>query len=310
MNKISTSVLSLYAYDENPDDTSLENLLRQSIELVAMVPIIAAHAFAVYRNAFNGKSLMLHNPKLDLSTAENFLRILRTDKAYTDDEAKLLDICLVLHAEHGGGNNSTFASRVVASTGTDIYSAIAAGVGSLKGPKHGGANLKVVEMFDDIKKYLDGKSDDDSILDCLCAIMRKEVGDKSGLIYGMGHAVYTVSDPRAKILKEYARKLADKNKSSHDDLAILEAIERLTPKAFDIVRGESDRIICANVDLYSGFVYRMLRIPPELYSPLFAIARVAGWCGHIIEEIMGGRLIRPGYKCIAAPREYVPITDR
>ncbi|NLK39005.1 MAG: citrate synthase [Clostridiales bacterium] len=309
MNKIATSVLALYAYDDNPDDISLDNLLRQSMELMARIPVIAAHAYSVYSNVFHGKSLTLHNPHENLSTAQNFLCVLRPDKTFTDEEAKLLDLCLILHAEHGGGNNSTFTCRVVSSTATDTYSAISAAIGSLKGPRHGGANIKVQEMFECMKKGIKDYNDDDEILAFLRAILRGEECDGSGLIYGMGHAVYTISDPRAVLLKDRARKLAEE-KGYSEDFKLLEAVERLTPAAFAAERGIY-RNICANVDLYSGLVYQMLDIPIELYTPLFAIARIAGWCAHRIEECYtSNKIIRPAYKCIARPKEYIPLKDR
>ena len=304
MNKLQTAVLTLYAYDDNPDDVSLDNMLRQSIEIVARLPVIAAQSYAVYRNAFFNKSLNLHNPHDHLSTAENFLRVLRSDKKYTEAEAHLLDLCLVIHAEHGGGNCSTFTTRVLSSSGTDTYSAIAGGIGALKGPRHGGANLKVQEMFDNIKANVKNPRDDDELSSYLLKLLRKEAGDGSGLIYGMGHAVYTKSDPRAVLLKQYAREQAYE-KGYGDDFDLLESIERLTPDIFHAFKGTSQEM-CANVDLYSGLVYRMLGIPTEMYTPLFTIARVTGWCAHRMEEYMtAGKIIRPAYKCIAKPREFI-----
>ena len=309
MNKMATGVLSLYAYDDNPDDTSLANMLRQSMSLIARVPIIAAHAYAVNRHVFRGQSLNLPNPRPELSTAENFLRMLRSDKTYTDEEAKLLDLCLVVHAEHGGGNNSSFACRVLSSSGTDTYSAIGAAIGSLKGPRHGGANIKVQEMFDDIKSHLRDPRDDEELTDYLLKIMAGKAGDGSGLIYGMGHAIYTKSDPRALMLKSQARALAQK-RGFGEDFALLESIERLTPEIFRKYKGVNKEM-CANVDLYSGLIYRMLNIPESMYTPLFAIARVAGWCAHRMEEyITAKRIIRPAYKCITPAKEYIPIDKR
>ena len=309
MNKIATGVLSLYAYDENPDEVTLANMLRQSMSLIARVPIIAAHAYAVTRNVFGGHSLNLHNPRPELSTAENFLRMLRSDKSYTDEEAKLLDLCLVVHAEHGGGNNSTFACRVLSSSGTDTYSAIGAAIGSLKGPRHGGANIKVQDMFDDIKSHVKDPRDDEELTNYLLKIMEGKANDGSGLIYGMGHAIYTKSDPRAVMLKTQARGLAEK-KGFGEDFALLESIERLTPEIFRKYKG-INKDMCANVDLYSGLIYRMMDIPESLYTPLFAIARVAGWCAHRMEEyITAKRIIRPAYKCITERREYIPLKDR
>lgn len=309
MNKLATGVLSLYAYDDNPDETSLSNMIRQSMQLVARLPVIAAHTYAVYRNVFGGHSLNLHNPKDGLPTAANFLRMLRSDKTFTEEEARLLDLCLVIHAEHGGGNNSSFACRVLSSSGTDTYSAVAAAIGSLKGPRHGGANLKVQEMFDAIKEVVRDPHDDEEVMQILSKIMLGELGDRSGLIYGMGHAIYTKSDPRAVMLKKHARDLAEK-KGFGEDFALLESIERLTPEVFRRYKG-STKTMCANVDLYSGLIYRMLNIPVCMYTPLFAIARAAGWCAHRIEEYTTAkRIIRPAYKCITERREYVPLDQR
>ena len=309
MNKMSSAVLSLYAYDDNPDETSLENMLHQSMELVARLPVIAAQSYAVYQSTFNDKSLTIHNPKDGLSTAQNFLRVLRPDKTYTDEEARLLDLCLAVHAEHGGGNCSTFTCRVLSSSGSDTYSAISAAIGALKGPRHGGANIKVQEMFDCIKANVKNTGDDGEVADYLLKILNGEAYDGSGLIYGMGHAIYTNSDPRAVMLKKYAKDLAYK-KGYGDDFALLEKIETLTPQLFRQYKGV-DRAMCANVDLYSGLVYRMLDIPVEMYTPLFAIARVAGWCAHRMEEYCtSNKIIRPGYKCISKPREYISLQNR
>ena len=309
MNKLQTAVLSLYAYDDNPDEVTLDNMLRQSIEIVARLPVIAAQSYAVYRNAFYNKSLHLHNPRNELSTAENFLRVLRHDKKYTEAEAHLLDLCLVIHAEHGGGNCSTFTTRVLSSSGTDTYSAIAGGIGALKGPRHGGANLKVVEMFDCIKANVKNPKDDGELSDFLVKILRKEAGDGSGLIYGMGHAVYTKSDPRAVLLKKFAREQAYE-KGYGDDFDLLESIERLTPEIFCNFKGINQEM-CANVDLYSGLVYRMLGIPTEMYTPLFTIARATGWCAHRMEEyITAGKIIRPAYKCISKSQEFKAPHER
>ena len=309
MNKMSMGMLALYAYDENPDDTSLENLLRQSIEVIARLPVIAAHSYSIYRSTFHGASLTLHLPDDNLSTAQNFLRVLRPDMQFTEEEARLLDLCMIIHAEHGGGNNSTFSCRVLSSSGTDTYSAMSAAIGSLKGPLHGGANIKVQEMFDCIKSNVGDIKDDDEVTDFLLKILNKEVYDKKGLIYGMGHAIYTKSDPRAVMLKKYAEKLAYE-KGYGDDFKLLETIERVTPELFSRYKG-SNKTMCANVDLYSGLVYRMLDIPVELYTPLFAIARVSGWCAHRIEEIQTAkRIIRPAYKNLSQPNIYVPMNER
>ena len=309
MNKMATGVLALYAYDENPDDTSLENMLRQSIEIIARLPVIAADSYAVYRNTFCGRSLNLHTPKDQLTTAQNFLRLLRSSKQYTEEEARLLDLCMIMHAEHGGGNNSSFSCRVLSSSGTDTYSAISAAIGSLKGPLHGGANIKVKEMFDVIKEKVHDVKDDDEVREILVSILRGELGDGTGKIYGMGHAIYTKSDPRAVMLKKYAEDLAFR-KGFGDDFMLLEAIERLTPEVFAEYKG-INKPMCANVDLYSGLVYRMLDIPVEMYTPLFAIARVAGWCAHRIEEYhTAKRIIRPAYKCISKEQPYVSLEER
>lgn len=309
MNKMAMGVLALYAYDENPDDTDLENTVRQSVEIIARLPLIAAHAYAVYRNHFHRKSLTLHTPKDHLGTAENFLRVLRPNKSFTDEEAKLLDLCMIIQAEHGGGNNSTFTCRTISSSGTDSYSAVAAAIGSLKGPLHGGANIKVQRMFDDIKENVRDILDEEEVVAYLNRILDKEVGDRSGLIYGMGHAIYTKSDPRAVVLKKYAESLAIR-KGYGEDFQLLQTIERVTPDLFNAKKG-LNKAMCANVDLYSGLVYRMLDIPVEMYTPLFAIARVSGWCAHRIEELQTAKkIIRPAYKCIATPKIYVPLEKR
>jgi len=309
MNIISSSILSLYAYDDNPDDCSFENVMRQSIQIMAQMPVIAAQAYSVVRHAYMNESLTLHYPQPGLSTAENFLRIVRPDSNYTDEEAKLLDLCLVLHAEHGGGNNSAFTCRVLSSSGTDTYSAIAGAVNSLKGPLHGGANIKVEQMLSDIKENVSNWSDEQEVYDYLTKILKGEAGDRSGKIYGMGHAIYTKSDPRAVMLKKYASALA-KERGFEEEFKLIESVEKLTPKAFFDYKG-STKNICANVDLYSGMVYRMLGIPPEMYTPLFAIARVAGWCAHRMEEITtGGRIIRPAYKAAIKPKQYIPLDER
>ncbi|MDR3645370.1 MAG: citrate/2-methylcitrate synthase [Clostridia bacterium] len=309
MNKLARSVLALYSYDDNAEDNSIENLLRQSIELIARIPTIMVSAYQVKRRHFDHQSMFMHPLEPSHSTAESILATMRSDKKFTDDEAKLLDLCLMLHAEHGGGNNSTFACRVLTSSGTDTYSAIAAAIGSLKGPRHGGANIKVMEMLDYIKEGVKDYNDDEEIAAFLEKMLRREVGDGSGLIYGMGHAVYTLSDPRAVILKESAGKLVEKLGYS-DDFKLLSAVERLTSVAFSAVRHEN-KIIPANVDLYSGLVYQMLGLPPELYTPLFAVARIAGWCAHRIEELTtGGKIIRPAYKAVVSEQQYQPLTQR
>lgn len=309
MNKLARSVLALYSYDDNPDSTDLSNMVRQSILLLARFPMVVAHAYAAKVHYFDGGSLVLHWPVPGYSIAENFLHSIRPDSKFTEEEARLLDLCLVIHAEHGGGNNSAFACRVLSSSGTDTYSAIAAAVGSLKGPKHGGANQQVSAMFDEIKTHVHDWKDDEEICAYLEKILRKEAGDGSGLIYGMGHAIYTKSDPRALVLRHSARSLAAK--TGHlEELELLESIERLSPEVFHRVTG-SDKVMCANVDFYSGLVYRMLNIPEELFTPLFAIARIAGWCSHRIEEVMtSSRIIRPAYKSLNQSRTYVPMAKR
>ena len=310
MNKLARSVLALYSYDENPDDMSLPNQLRQAVQLIARVPTIVAHAFAVKRHYYDNESLYIHRPQPGLGVAENFLYSVRHDNQFTRQEARLLDLCLVLHAEHGGGNNSAFACRVLSSSGTDIYSAIAAAVGSLKGPRHGGANKKVMEMFRYIEDEVKDWADDDEIRACLTRLLRKETGDRSGLIYGMGHAIYTISDPRAVLLKRFARQLAEA-KGMEDEFRLYEAVERLAPEMLLTVKGE-EKVVCANVDLFSGMVYKMMGIPQELYTPLFAVARIVGWCAHRIEEVYqpGNRIIRPAYKAVAPMRTFVPLDQR
>lgn len=309
MNKLARSVLASYSYDSNPDDTSAKNLLRQSIELIASFPTMMAYGYQAKSHYHGNNSLFIHMPKKELGTAENILHMIRPDNKYTKTEAELLDLALVLHAEHGGGNNSSFATRVVSSTGTDTYSAIAAAVGSLKGPKHGGANAKVMAMIDDIKENVSKWEDKDEIESYLVKILHKEAGDKSGLIYGMGHAVYTLSDPRAILLKEKALELA-KETNRVGEYNLYTYIENLSPKVFFDVKG-SGKDISANVDFYSGFVYSMLNIPPELYTPIFAVSRIVGWCAHRIEELVSiQRIIRPAYKSVVTKMKYVPIGER
>lgn len=310
MNKLARSTLALYSYDDDPENNSLEYELYQAITLIARYPVIVAHAFACKRHYYDNESLYLHRPNEHLSVAENFLYSIRPNNQFTEEEARLLDLCLVLHMEHGGGNNSAFTCRVLSSTGTDIYSAIAAAVGSLKGPRHGGANKKVMEMFGYIKEGVSDWKDDEEVSAFLEKILRKQAGDGSGLIYGMGHAVYTLSDPRAVLLRDCARSVAA-SKGMSDEFHLLEAVERLTPAVFRRVTGQ-DKVMCANVDLYSGLVYQMMDIPPELYTPLFAIARIVGWCAHRVEEVFNpsGRIIRPAYKALCPKREFVPLDRR
>ena len=309
MNKLARSVLTLYSYDQDPETMTVENQLRLSMQLIAQTPMIVAHAYAAKRCYFDKGSLYLHRAQTGKGTAENFLAAARDDQHYTEDEARLLDLCLILHAEHGGGNNSTFTCRVISSSYTDIFSSIAAAVGSLKGPRHGGANIKCKQMIDYIAETVRDWKDDDEVSACLAGLLRREGFDRSGLIYGMGHAVYTLSDPRAKVLKKFSRNLAVQ-KGMEDRLNLIESVERLTPRVFSRVTGK-DKVMCANVDLYSGFVYDMLNIPEELYTPLFATARMVGWCAHRMEEVFsGGKIIRPAYKAIAPRSPFIPLDDR
>ena len=310
MNKIARSVLALYSFDDQAEVMTLENELRQAISLVARTPMIVAHAYAAKRCYFDHDSLYLHRAQDGLSLAENFLYSMRKDNKFTDSEAKLLDLCLVLHAEHGGGNNSAFTCRVISSSHTDFYSSIAAAVGSLKGPRHGGANIKANQMLNLIRDTVGDWKDDDEVCSALRKIIHKEIGDGSGLVYGMGHAIYTMSDPRAVILKKFARKLAQE-KGMTDQLDLIESVERLTPQVFAQETGH-DKLLCANVDLYSGFVYQMLDIPEELFTPLFATARMVGWCAHRLEEVYtpGNKIIRPAYKAVAPKRPFVPLAQR
>lgn len=311
MNKLARSVLALYSYDSEgtPDDISMANLLRQSFELIARFPTLVAYAYAAKKHYFDGTSLVLHNPNPELSIAENFLYMTRANHRFTKTEAKVLDKALMLHAEHGGGNNSAFAIRVLSSSNTDTYSAVAAAIGSLKGPKHGGANEKTLKQMREIGNAVKNWDDEQEVYDHLCKIVRKEAGDGSGLIYGIGHAIYTLSDPRAVVLKECAKELSQEL-GREKEFALYEAIERLAPKVFETEKGITFPMP-ANVDLYSGFVYQMLGIPEELYTPIFAMARIVGWCAHRIEEVMtGGKIIRPAYKNIMKRREYKSIDER
>ncbi|MEF9971408.1 MAG: citrate synthase [Oscillospiraceae bacterium] len=309
MNKLSRSVLALYSYDEDPDNIGIENLVRQSIELIGRFPIIVANAYAVKRHQYDGKSLYLHVPRENLSVSENFLRMMRKDKAFTSEEAHLLDLMLILHAEHGGGNNSAFACRVLSSSGTDTYGAISAAVNSLKGPLHGGANAKVMEMFRDICDHVRDFNDDDEINAYLNKMLDGTAGDGSKKIYGLGHAVYTMSDPRAVILKKYAEGMA-KEKGLDEQFHLMQSVERLgVPMIMD--RKKFRVPICGNVDLYSGFVYSMLGIPEDLFTPLFAIARICGWCAHRIEEVLTcSKIIRPAYRAAFDKQEYIPMDQR
>jgi len=309
MNVLGRGVLSLYSADQNADDISIENVLRQSIELIACVPLIAVYGYQAYVHQYLNKSLVLHSPQPELSIAENILHMLRPDSKYSKLEATLLDLSLVIHAEHGGGNNSTFTTHVVTSTGTDTYSAIAAAIGSLKGPRHGGANIKVRHMFKDIKENIKDWNDDEAIKNYLTKLLNKEAFDRSGLIYGVGHAVYSVSDPRAEILKSYAEELANE-KHVEEEFNLYKKIEKLAPEVIEQHR-KMYKGVCANVDFYSGFIYEMLDIPEELYTPIFAISRVAGWCAHRLEELTNaGKIVRPAFKSVAPKREYIPMENR
>ncbi len=309
MNKMGSSINALYAYDYDPDNTSVENVLRQSIQLIAQLPAIMSYAYQVKRRFFYKKSMYIHQIKPEQKAAESILHSIRSDKKFTDKEAKLLDLCLMIHADHGGGNNSTFTTRCVTSTGTDTYAAIAAGIASLKGPRHGGANIKAAQMAEDIKEHVRDFLDEDEVREYLRKIVRKEAGDRSGLIYGMGHAVYTLSDPRAVILKANAREMAEE-KGFLDDWKLLDIIERTAPEVFTQEKGVAKKV-CANVDMYSGLVYKSLGIPEDLYTPMFATARVVGWCAHRLEELSTGKkIIRPAYKNISLPRPYVPLSER
>ena len=308
MNKLARSVLSLYSYDDNPDSTDLYNVIRQSILLIARAPTMVAYSYQAKAHYLDGKSLYIHNPQPELSMAENFLYMIRPDNKFTDLEAKVLDDAMMLHAEHGGGNNSAFTTRVVSSAGSDTYSAIGAAIGSLKGPKHGGANHKVMGMIEDFKENLTDINDRDQVAKHILKILDKEGFDRSGLIYGMGHAIYTKSDPRAIQLKKKAEELAYAT-NNEKEFKLYTLIEELTPDIF--CEKKENKVICANVDLYSGFVYKCMNIPQELYTPLFAIARMSGWCAHRIEELLyGGKIMRPAYKGVCKGAEYIPINER
>lgn len=309
MNKLARCVLASYSYDTNPDDSAIPNVLGQCIDLVAKFSTYAAYAYQAKRRYCDRKSMYIHNPLPELSTAENFLRLIRSDKSYTKLEAEILDLALVLHAEHGGGNNSSFSIHVVSSADTDTYSAIAAAVGSLKGRRHGGANMMVMEMMDDIKANVKDWSNEKEIKEYLRKIVRKEAFNRTGLIYGQGHAVYTISDPRAILLRDKAAELA-KEKNMMEEYGLYRSIERLAPEVFAEEKS-SDKQICTNVDFYSGFVYTMLNIPRELFTPIFAMSRIAGWAAHRIEEVIaGGRIYRPAYKNVLNQRTFIPMEDR
>lgn len=308
MNVLSRSVLALYSYDDNPDDTSVENVLRQSLQLISMFPLLAVYGYHGYRHYHLDKSLHIRDPKPHLSTAENILHILRKDGSFTHLEAKVLDLALVLHAEHGGGNNSSFTTHVVTSSGTDTYSAIAAALGSLKGPRHGGANIKVVQMFDNMKNSINTQKESE-IEDYLMKLLNKEAFDNAGLIYGMGHAVYSKSDPRADILKVCAKDLSVE-KGCDEDFALYETVSRLAPQIIADKR-KIYKGVSPNVDFFSGLIYKMLELPYELYTPIFAISRIAGWSAHRIEEIQNnGKIIRPAYINVKEKRDYIDIENR
>ena len=309
MNTLARSVLTMYSYDDTPDDVSVPNVLRQCLQLIALFPMLSVYGYQAYSHYVLDKSLFIHNPVPELSTAENLLHILRADGKYTELEARILDLALVLHAEHGGGNNSTFTMHVVTSSGTDTYSAVAASLASLKGPKHGGANIKVVQMFEDMKQNVRDWTDEEAVEAYLRALLHREAFDRAGLIYGMGHAVYSLSDPRANVFKHFVEMLSEE-KGRHEEYALYAAVARLAPK----VIGEERKIykgVSANIDFYSGFVYSMLDLPLELYTPIFAISRIAGWSAHRIEELINaGKIIRPAYKSVKPRVDYVPLHDR
>lgn len=309
MNALSRSVLTLYAYDDKADDISLPNVLRQCLQLIAQFPLLAVYGYQAFRYYHENDSFIVHAPKPELSTAENILHMLRRDSQYTELEAKILDMALILHAEHGGGNNSTFTTHVVTSSGTDTYSTVAASLGALKGPKHGGANIKVTQMFEDMKKKVRKWDDDKEIEQYLSDLLNKKAFDKSGLIYGMGHAVYSLSDPRANVFKSFVENLS-REKGREAEFDLYSRVERLAPQVIAKER-KVYKGVSANVDFYSGFVYSMLDLPMELYTPMFAVARIAGWSAHRIEELVNpGKIIRPSYKAVAEHKEYVPIDER
>ena len=309
MNTLARSVLTLYSYDDRADDITLPNVLRQSLQLIALFPMLSVYAYQAYSHYHDGKSLYIHSPQPELSTAENILHILRPDSSYTELEAKILDIALVLHMEHGGGNNSTFTTHVVSSSGTDSYSSVAASLGSLKGPKHGGANIKVVRMFEDMKKEIKDWSSEEQVTAYLKALLNRDAFDHAGLIYGMGHAVYSLSDPRANIFKSFVESLS-KEKGRMDEFRLYSMVERLAPQVIAQER-QIYKGVSANVDFYSGFVYSMLDLPLELYTPIFAMARIVGWSAHRIEELANnGKIIRPAYKSVAKKQKYTKLSDR
>ncbi|MGL4107298.1 citrate/2-methylcitrate synthase [Clostridium sp. LP20] len=309
MNALARSVLTLYSYDDRADDTAIDNVLRQSLQLIAVFPLLSVYGYQSYDHYYNGKSLIIHTPQAELSTAENILYMLRPDCKYTELEARILDVALVLHAEHGGGNNSTFTTHVVSSSGTDTYSAVAAALGSLKGPKHGGANIKVIKMFNDLKENVSDWRNEDEVRNYLKALLRKEAFDKTGLIYGMGHAVYSLSDPRANIFKGFVKSLSEE-KGRTDEYNLYALVEKLAPEVINEER-KTYKGVSANIDFYSGFVYSMLDLPLELYTPIFAMARIAGWSAHRIEELINAdKIIRPAYMNVEEQKEYISLEDR
>lgn len=309
MNSMQRCILTLYTYDENPEDISPGNVMRQSLDLIAKLPLIAIYSYHSYRHFRKDETLFIRNPEKGLSFAENMLLMLRPDRQYTELEARVLDIALILHAEHGGGNNSTFTTHVVTSSGTDTFSSVAASIGSLKGPRHGGANLKVQKMFDDIKAHVEDWTSEEEVTAYLQKILNKQAFDRSGLIYGMGHAVYTLSDPREVILKKFAKKLAEE-KGLTDEFNLYELVEKIAGRLIPEHR-KVFKSVCANVDFYSGFVYTMLGIPQELFTPLFAIARMPGWSAHRLEELLNaGKIIRPAYKYVGKHVKYIPFEER
>ncbi len=309
MNTLARSVLTLYAYDEKANDISIPNVLRQSLQLIALFPLFSVYGYQAYRHYHDGQSLFIHVPDPELSTAENILHLLRPDSKYTELEAHILDVSLVLHAEHGGGNNSTFTTHVVSSSGTDTYSSVAASLGSLKGPKHGGANIKVVQMIEDMKKNLKDWTSESEVKDYLAKLLNKQAFDKAGLIYGMGHAVYSLSDPRADIFKSFVQTLSEE-KGLSKEFQLYTLVERLAPEVIAKER-KIYKGVSANVDFYSGFVYSMLKLPTELFTPIFAMARIAGWSAHRVEELSNaGKIIRPAYKNVQESRDYIPLDER
>lgn len=309
MNMLARSILTLYAYDKNPNDISVENVLRQCLQLISTLPVISVYGYQAYTHYLEGNSLVIHSPKPELSAAENILSMLRADEKYSELEARVLDASLVLHAEHGGGNNSTFTTHVVTSSGTDTYSTFAAALASLKGPKHGGANIKVVQMFEDLKENVKNKSNDGEIMDYLIKLLRKEAFDKTGLIYGMGHAVYSISDPRARVFKGFVKRLSSE-KGMEEEFALYSKVETLAAEAIASER-KIYKGVSANVDFYSGFAYKMLGLPTELFTPIFAIARITGWSAHRLEELINaGKIIRPAYQSICIEKDYKRLNDR